>query len=53
MDDQRKDEQPKLERLIAEMRAKEAPAKLWLERNILWIVGVLCFLSGLLLGHVW
>jgi hypothetical protein len=53
VDDRRKDEQPKLERLIAEMRAREAPTRLWLERNLAWIVGVMCFVMGLMVGRLW
>jgi hypothetical protein len=51
--DQRKDEQPKLEKLIAEMRAREAPTRLWLERNWTWMVVILSGVMGFLVGRLW
>jgi hypothetical protein len=46
-------DEPKLQRLINEMRAKEAPARLWLERNWIWMVVILSWVMGFIVGRLW
>jgi hypothetical protein len=43
---------PKLEKLLDEVKAKEAGGKLWLEKHLTWIVGALCFLMGMMVEHL-
>jgi hypothetical protein len=45
-------DEPKLQKLIDEMKAKEASGKIWIERNWTWIACVLSFAIGFFVGRL-
>jgi hypothetical protein len=43
---------PRFKKIIAQMKAREAGATTWLERNWSWIACALSFVTGLLVGRL-
>lgn len=44
---------PKLQKLIDKVKAREAGAKTWLERNWEWLACAFAFATGVIVGHLW
>lgn len=45
-------DEPKLQKLINEIKADEAVVKGWFEKWLNWIIAVGCFVLGAIVGHL-